>query len=116
MKFRTIDSNGDWTFGKGLNNYSRDINAIELDVITRIKSWKYDCYFAMQEGIDYKNFLERGQQLFLESDLKRYILQTNGIIRINSFSSSLDRETRKLTIQTFLLSIYGPLKINVPVV
>jgi hypothetical protein len=90
MIFRTLDSNGDFTFGKGLNNYATDNKAIGLNIQTRIKSWLGDCFFALNEGIDWYNRLgKKNQRPLLEQDLRRVVLQSFGVIGILEFSTDL---------------------------
>lgn len=113
MTIRSVDSNGDWKFGKGRQNYRRDIEGLKIHLETRLKSWKGDCFFALLDGVDYNNFLDLGTQQFLERDIKRVILQTQEVMRINSFSSFLDREERNLTITAEIDTIYGVLNLGV---
>lgn len=110
MIIRNVDSNNDWVFGKGKNDYKRDSEALVVDLKTRLQSWKYNCFFDKQEGIDYKSFLGRGTKLFLDADIKRVILQTEGVLRINTFSSILGRNDRNLTITANISTIYGEIE------
>ena len=90
MAFRTLDENGDMTFGKGLNNYSRDQNSIKLDVKTRLNMWLGDCFFATDQGIDWVNRLgSKDQKELLEQDIKLTILQTEGVTEILNLSVSV---------------------------
>lgn len=112
MIIRALDSIGDWTFGKGKQNYLKGIEALKLDIITRLKSWKGDCFFDLAAGVDYNNFLDIGTQSFLERDIKRVILQTPGVIKINTFESTLNRDDRNLTISSEIVTIYGSLSLG----
>jgi hypothetical protein len=112
MIIRSIDSTGDWVYGKGKNDYKRDKASLIQDLNTRLKEWKYDCFFAQLEGVDYKNFLDRGTQLFLDADIKKVILKTEGILRIDTFSSTIDKDTRLYTFQAQVFSIYGNLEVD----
>ena len=86
-KFRTLDENGDISFGKGLNNYASENDAIRLDVKTRILSWVDDCFFDMQAGVDWYNRLGKfGQAGLLEQDIKNIILKTEGVREITNIS------------------------------
>lgn len=107
MIFRALDSNSDWTFGKGKQNYLRDLDAITLNLITRLNQWKGDCYYSPAEGVDYNNFLDKGTKVFLDRDIKRVILQSEGILKINSFESVLSSDIRELEIETSINTIYG---------
>lgn len=91
MIFRNLDSNFDWTFGAGLNNYASGDQAIGLNIQTRYKSWIGDCFFDQKTGIDWANRLgSKNQRDLLESDIKKLISQSFGVTGINSFVTTLD--------------------------
>lgn len=111
MIIRNVDENGDWVFGKGKNDYRKDQDGLVVNLKTRLQEWKFDCFFNEEGGIDYKNFLDRNTKVFLDSDVKRVILQTDGVLRINSFISevSIDRE---YSVESNLSTTYGSLQFN----
>lgn len=93
MKFRQLTTDGDFSMGKGLNNFTTGFEAFILDLLTRLKEWKNDCFFNLPAGIDRLNRLEVNQKTNLENDIKNIILNTNGAISLTSFQTSLiDRE------------------------
>lgn len=112
MRIRNVDINGDWVYGKGKNDYKKDLEGLKVDLQTRLKEWKYDCFFNEESGIDYKNFLDIGTQIFLDNDVKRVTLQTDGILRINSFESTIDRDTREYYGEMNISTYYGDFSIN----
>lgn len=57
MRTRTVDSNWDFNFGKGLNDYADDALGVAYTVKMKILSWYKDCFFEMDAGIDWKNIL-----------------------------------------------------------
>lgn len=90
MIFRNLDSNGDFTFGRGVANYINQNAAIGLNIKTRILSWVGDCFFDTGAGIDWANRLgSKNQRALLELDLKRIILQSSGVTGIVSFDTNL---------------------------
>lgn len=90
MIFRNLDENGDWMFGKGTNNYVSQNSAIGLNIKTRILSWVDDCFFDLPAGIDWLNRLgSKDQRGLLELDLRRIILQSEGVTGILEFDSTL---------------------------
>jgi len=107
MIIRNLTVDGDFTFGQGIQNYKRDLAAIELNIQTRLKSWKGDCFYKPAEGVDYNNFLDVGTKNFLDSDVKRVILQSEGVIKITEYESSLDRDSRALTASVTIITIFG---------
>jgi hypothetical protein len=105
MKVRALDINEDWTFGKGKSNYFKDIDAIKQNIKTRIKSWKYNCFFAKNDGVDWNNYFNIGTKNQLDLDIKRVILQTNGVLRITEYESTMTE--RAIGITVTIVTIYG---------
>lgn len=90
MIFRNLDSNHDFSFGRGLANYINGNAAIGLNIETRILSWVGDCFFDLAAGIDWANRLgSKNQRALLEVDLRRIILQSYGVTGIVSFDTTL---------------------------
>jgi hypothetical protein len=105
MITRATDDNGDFTFGRGKAGYRTGRDAITQNVKTRLLSWKGDCFYAPAEGVDYNNFLSVGTKTFLDSDVKRVILQSEGVLSIENFESEIN--DRGYTCQVEILTIYG---------
>ena len=112
MSFRALDSNNDWTFGNGTGDYLRNQDEINVDVATRLRSWVGDCFFALAEGVDYNNLLDIGTKNLLDINIRRVILQTAGVLRINSYESVIDRLPRELTVRAEISTIFGDLTVT----
>ena len=106
MKIRMCDATGDWQFGKGLSDYARDNDAVKENLRTRLLSWKNDCFFAMKDGIDYRELLGKGMQASLVLAVKTQILASEGITKLNDVVAELDAN-RILTITCNVDTIYG---------
>lgn len=90
MIFRNLDENSDWTFGRGKGCYVRDNQAIGLNIKTRLLSWVNDCFFDLPAGIDWLNRLgSKNQRELLELDLRRVIMQSEGVTGILEVSTQL---------------------------
>lgn len=107
MKSRALDSSGDWQFGRGVQSYKSDVAALKQNISTRLKSWKNDCFFAMDDGVDWANYLDIGMKTYLDVDIRRVILQTAGVLRLDDYSSTLDATARKVTISCKVLTVFG---------
>jgi hypothetical protein len=107
MIMRALTSAGDWTFGKGLSNYNTDENAINEDIQTWLQSWVSNCFFALKDGIDWTNLLGVGQQTNLKNALRQGILQRTGVIGINSMDFEFNPQTRAVTINFDVTTIYS---------
>jgi hypothetical protein len=105
MLIRKNDENNDWIFGRGRNDYLKNKDALIQNLKTRILSWKNDCFFDLQAGVDWNNYLDIGTKFFLDQNVKQVILQTPDVIKINSYESVLS--DRDLTITANIYTIYG---------
>ncbi len=112
MIIRNSTSTGDFTFGKGLSDYLINRDAILHNVKTRLLSWKGDCFYAVAEGVDYNNLLDIGTKDLLDSDVKRIILQSEGVIKITIFESTLDNDERAYSGEATITTIFGVDKIT----
>ena len=112
MIVRAIDSENDWTFGKGRNNYKRDLMALQQIVKTRLQQWIGDCFFAKDDGVDYNNYLDIGTKTFLDRDVRKVILQTEGVLTLNSFESDLSID-RNYTANAKINTIYGVTEVTI---
>lgn len=108
MIIRKIDASNDWDFGHGLSDYAKDDNAIAENIQTRLLSWVGDCFFAIQEGVDWRQRLDIGQQQELKDELQSVILQSFGVMAINSFTLVFDGVTRVALITYNIQTIFSP--------
>lgn len=107
MIFRQITSSGDWLFGKGISGYATQEQAVELNIRTRLLSWKGNCFFALNDWVDWISRLDKGQENNLNRELQNIILQSFGVVSIISFSGSLNRLTRAYTATFNISTIFG---------
>lgn len=105
MTFRNLDSNHDWTFGSGRSNYVDKNQEIALNLQTRILSFLGDCFFAINEGIDWFNLLDYRYQPRLELAVQEVIKNTPGVTAINSVDALIGAN-RKMTISYNIDTIY----------
>lgn len=94
MRVRAIDSDGDWQFGKGRNDYKQNTQAIVQIIGTRLNSYLGDCFFATGDGIDWFNLLGGKETLALELALAATILNTEGVTGLLQLSVTLDSSRR----------------------
>lgn len=112
MKTRALDALGDWVYGRGLQAYVTESDALKQNVSTRLKQWKGDCFFSTTSGVDWNNYLDIGTKALLDLDIKRIILQTSGILRIGNYSSILNHDTRNVSIECKVDTVFGSVTIN----
>lgn len=100
MRFRALDGNWDWKFGKGIGSYSGDTQAIAYDVKSQILSWIGDCFFNETAGIDWKNILgSKDQKSRLDDAIKKIIVEEYGIVELSFFESEISDRTYHCTVR-----------------
>lgn len=108
MIMRAITNTNDWQFGNGLNSYLTGEAAIEANIKTKLLEWVGNCYFALLDGIDWKNRLDVGQQQALLVEIKNLILNCFGVTSIISLTANFNGVTRFDSITVILKTIFSP--------
>lgn len=98
MIVRALDSEGDWLFGKGKQDYLTNQDAIAQSIKTRLSMFLGDCFFATNQGIDWFNLLGSKNQLQLNLAISAVILNTENVTGILQLSSELT-PSRKFTVR-----------------
>lgn len=113
MTTRAIDNNGDWVFGNGILDYVSDLEEIKQNIITTLRSWKGDCFFDIDAGVDWYNYIGSfGRDNDLKKDIIKNICSVDGVINVEKYDAYLNSENRKITIQVMVNTIYGNLEIK----
>jgi hypothetical protein len=107
MRVRALDSDHDWTFGKGQNNYFRNNLAVVQNIDTRLQSFLGDCFFDTGAGIDWFTLLGAKDQLSLTLSISSTILNTADVTGLEELSVELSETTRRLTCQYKVQTIYS---------
>lgn len=109
MTFRGITAANDWTFGQGKATYLTKDRAIMADVKTALLFYLNDCFFALDQGIDWSNLLGSKQPLAQVNVLlqtRSTIVARYGVVRINSVTAQVDAALRRITVTYNLDSIF----------
>lgn len=108
MIIRKVDAENDWNFGKGKADYAVDDQAIQQNVKTRLLSWVGDCFFAIQEGVDWKHRLDIGQDKALAQEMRSVILQAFGVTKVKTLDIIFDHTTRAFRVSYEIQTIFSP--------
>ena len=95
MRIRCNDINNDWRFGHSETDFFVDNNqAVAQDLKTKILEWKNDFFANLEAGIDWRNRLgQRGQKDLLDEDIQKIITNSDEVIALTQYRSSLiDRQ------------------------
>lgn len=106
MRVRAVDSDNDWLFGKGQNDYVRNIMAITQNIKTRLQEFLGDCFFNTGAGIDWFNRLGGKDLTALKLDISSVILNTMDVTGIEQLSLNVDTN-RQLNVQYRVQTSFG---------
>lgn len=109
MRYRKLDENGDYSFGMGQTDFLKDTpEAVGQAVLTRLKLWVGEWFANISDGTGWAtDVLGKGTSSIYELMLRKRILETQGVLGINDFQAQFDADTRTLSIQINIDTIYG---------
>ena len=111
MRFRALDSSGDWQFGAGRQSYFADEDAINADIATALRTFLGECFFALDAGVDWWNLLGSKDEQGILLQCRSVISQREGVARINSVTASLSR-SRVFSVTYNVDTIYSQSIVN----
>jgi len=114
MIVRALDSQGDWTYGKGENDYLSGSSAVGQMIQTRVLSFLGDCFFDTGAGIAWFSYLGAiGSETALNLAISTTILNTpdqagNPVVTgLKQLSVVLNRQTRNLSVQYQVITAFS---------
>ena len=107
MKIRSLDATGDWNYGQGFSNLSQNSTGIQLNIITKLKEWKRDCFIGLNNGVDWASRIGSTQQALLQSDVQSLVQSLFGVQSINNFFANYNSVTRNLSISFTYIDVYN---------
>lgn len=109
MRVRSVDQDNDWNFGKGKQDYRKDQDCLAQNIKCRLQMFLGDCFFALDNGIDWFNLLGSFQIIQLQMSISALIINTEGVIEITSIDFIND-EKRNFTIVYSVNTIFGEIQ------
>lgn len=95
MLVRAIKNNQDmasreWVFCRGLSAYKKEQSAVSQGIKSALLEFQNDCYFALQNGIDWLTRLgSKNQKELLDNDIIITIQNRWGVVNVTDFKSSV---------------------------
>lgn len=113
MRYRKLDSNGDFTFGKQLGNFYIDVpNTVAQAVQTRLGLILGEWFLDITAGVPYEQFVfGKGTLLTFDDIIKTTILDTQGVTGIIAYASGVDSK-RRAVVSCTIDTVYGA--VNLP--
>lgn len=113
MRYRKLDSNGDYVLGTGADFYVDQPEAPAQAVLTRLELWTGDWFLDKTEGTPYQgDVLGKYNQINHDAAIRQRILQTPGVNSIIDYASNFDGDTRTLAVGATIDTIYGQATIS----
>ncbi len=109
MRYRRLDENGDYSFGRGAADFWVDVpDAPAQAVKTRLALWQGQWFLDTQEGMPWKTrVLGNRTADTRDPAIRAHVLGTQGVQRISDYSSALNRDTRAFSANLVIDTIYG---------
>lgn len=108
MIVRRLDNNHDWSFGSSLANYARTSEATAQCIKTILLSFRYNWHLDENHGINWWAYFVKNPNIpVMESDIKRHILEVDGVASLQNLGLSLDTVTRHIIITVNYTDIYN---------
>ena len=109
MRYRKLDANGDYSFGGGLGNFFIDQpEAVGQAVLTRLElrlgEWFLDPADGTAWDTEVLGYNTAGARDIVIQDRT---LGTQGLLAITSYSSFINRNTRKFSVSETISTVYG---------
>lgn len=108
MKTRRLDSSHDWTFGSGLANYATDSEATRQCIKTILLSFRLNWFLDEDHGINWWAYFVKNPNVpVVEDDIKRHILEVEGVQALNDLNLQLNTITRQMIITVRYTDTFG---------
>lgn len=114
MKYRRLDNNGDMAIGHGDADCLKDIpECVAQAVVTRLRLQRGEWFLDMTEGTPYAPaVLSKHTKGSYDFVIRQRVLETEGVTEIEEYESIFDGETRRLTVDIRINTVYGPAEIQ----
>lgn len=115
MRYRKLSDTGDYVFGSGeLDFYIDEPAAVAQLVETNLLLWLGEWYLDIEAGVPYlQGVLGKHSLESANSVIRQAILETQGVLNIESLDSSINQDTRLYTVTATINTIYGETSINI---
>lgn len=113
MKYRKLDADGDFTLGTGGDFLQNSPETVAQAVKTRLALWTGEWFIDITDGMPWnQEVLGKRNGRNPDSAIRQRILTTPGVTSIESYSSTFDGETRRLSVACTINTDYGQTTIS----
>lgn len=112
MRYRMLDSDGDYSFGRGQQNITYGTYAVAQAIKTRLMLLQGEWWEDTEEGLPLFQQIvghtgsEKNKDI-VDSLIKERIINTPNVLNISNFTSTFDSKTRTYSFQSKVKTAFG---------
>lgn len=110
MRYRQMDSSGDYVMGPAARWLADSPQAVAQAVLTRLRLFAGEWFLDRREGLDLSQILGYGTQATRDQQVQERILGTRGVTGIAAYSSQVSG--RSFTVSCTVDTLYGQAQIT----
>lgn len=117
MTYRTLDSNGDYSFGHGVSNFITGLAAVRQAIQTKLNMLQGEWWESLNDGLPlFQQILGVSGTVkeisVIDLTIKSRIMEVSGVTGFSYFKSNFDYPTRKYVAVVRVNTIYGSVEVN----
>lgn len=115
MRYRKLGPSDDYTFGNGQQDFWRDVpEAVGQSVKTRLLLWLGEWYLNITEGTPYmQGVFGKHSVDVANTTIQDRALRTFGVTKLKNYLAERDPDTRNLSVEFDIDTIYGPTAVEI---
>lgn len=112
---RKLGPTGDYQFGAGQKDFfNNEPDGVGQTVRTRLLLWLGEWYLNLDDGTPYlQSILGKYSQAQADTAIQDRVLSTDGVTSIENYVSTLNADTRSMTVSFDLNTIYGKTAVEI---
>jgi len=104
---RTLSAVKDWTYGNNLSGYLSGNSAIAQQINCRLLQFLGECFWDTNAGINWFGYLGGKNPGGLQLAIATVILNSYGVLGLNSLSFTVNDETREFSINWDVTTVFS---------
>jgi hypothetical protein len=115
MRYRKLAPDGDYSFGNGQQDFYRDVpEAVGQAAKTRLLLWLGEWFLDIEEGTPFmQGILGKYSVQDANVTIQDRAINTQGMVDIKNYVSTFEPDSRGLSAQFDIDTIYGPTAVQV---
>lgn len=115
MRYRRLDSNGDYTFGQNYQDFVTDVDAVAQAILTRLKMLYSEWWEDQTDGLPlWQDILGvSGKNVrAIDGLIRERIAGTTNVTSIESYTSNFNSETRAYSFTAVVNTDFGQVEVT----